>query len=484
VSGAPHRPHRQSVARIAADVVARAATAEAVTRAALADIVNGESGPGRLNAVISYDLEAAVAAARAVDGRAGRGDHLPLAGVPVVVKDNICTSDLPTTCASRLLAGYISPYEATAVRRLRESGAIVVGKTNLDEFGMGSSTENSAHGPTRHPADRTRVPGGSSGGSAAAVAAGWVPAALGSETGGSVRQPAAFCGIVGLKPSYGRVSRYGLVAYASSLDQIGVFARSVADAARVLDVIAGPDPRDATTASRTPEPLAPCAAPGPLNGLVVGVPDEYFPDELDPGIRSACTDALDALRQLGAHVRAVSLPHTRYAVPAYYVIATAEAASNLSRFDGVRYGVRPAGTDDVYESTRSAGFGSEVKRRIMLGTYVLSAGYHEMYYGTAQRVRTLIVRDFDTLFRDGIHLLFTPTTPSPAFAIGEKTDDPYAMYLSDIFTVTANLAALPALSLPIGRSAGLPVGGQLLAPRWREDTIVRAAAGIEAELAL
>jgi aspartyl-tRNA(Asn)/glutamyl-tRNA(Gln) amidotransferase subunit A len=483
-----------AVARIAAEVRAGSRSARSITRDAMAAIVNGESGPERLNAVISFDYEAALAEADAVDARAAQGEALPLAGVPIAVKDNICTLGLPTTCGSRLLAGYRSPYEATAVRRLRAAGAVIAGKTNLDEFGMGSSTESSALGPTRNPVAPGRVPGGSSGGSAAAVAAGWVPAALGSETGGSVRQPAAFCGIVGIKPSYGRVSRYGLVAYASSLDQIGVFGRSVADAARVLDVIAGPDPLDATAAVHNGEPLgavAAAAAAGsgpaglPLRGLTVGVPSEYFPAGLDADVRAACDTAVELLRQLGAAVRPVSLPSTRFAVPAYYVIATAEASSNLSRFDGVRYGVRPADvavTADVYERARSAGFGAEVKRRIMLGTYALSAGYHDQYYGTAQRVRSRICADFDDAFADAIDVLFTPTTPTPAFRFGEKTADPYEMYLSDIFTVTANLAALPALSLPVGSSGGLPVGGQFIAPRWREATLVRAAAALEAAL--
>jgi aspartyl-tRNA(Asn)/glutamyl-tRNA(Gln) amidotransferase subunit A len=481
--------HRRSARDIAAAVTAGgASSAEAVTAAAMHDIVNGESGPGRLNAVISFDYEAAVEAARAVDRRVAEGAALPLAGVPLVVKDNICTLGLPTTCGSRMMVGYRSPYEATVVRRAREAGAVVVGKSNLDEFGMGSSTENSALGPTRNPLSPDRVPGGSSGGSAAAVAAGWVPAALGSETGGSVRQPAAFCGIVGIKPSYGRVSRYGLVAYASSLDQVGVFGRTVADAALLLDAIAGPDEKDATTASRSMPSLVALARAEEepsLSGITIGVPAEYFPDGLDQGVRLSCERALDALRGMGATLRPVSLPHTAFAVPAYYVIATAEASSNLSRFDGVRYGRRQPGaasTLDVYEGTRTTGFGSEVQRRIMLGTFVLSSGYHDEYYATAQRVRTLITRDFDAAFGAGVDLIFTPTTPTPAFRIGEKIADPYEMYLSDVFTVTANLAALPALSLPVGTSDGLPVGGQFIAPRWREDRLVHAAARLAAGL--
>jgi aspartyl-tRNA(Asn)/glutamyl-tRNA(Gln) amidotransferase subunit A len=456
-----------------------ASSAVEVARAAMARVVNGESGPARANAFVSFDYENALAQAERIDESTER-DRLELAGVPIAVKDNICTVDMPTTCASRFLADYRSPYDATVVRRLRAAGAVIVGKTNLDEFGMGSSTENSAFGVTPNPHDASRVAGGSSGGSAAAVALGMVPAALGSETGGSVRQPAAFCGVVGLKPSYGRVSRYGLVAHASSLDQVGVFGRTVADAARVLEIIAGWDPLDATTADLAVPGLTADLDEG-VAGLVIGVPREYFPPELDPGISSACRETVERFRALGAEVREVSLPHSRFAVPAYYVIATAEASANLARFDGVRYGVRAVGatTADVVERSRSAGFGAEVKRRIMLGTFALSAGYHDEYYGTAQRVRTRIRQDFDRVFDTGVDLLFTPTTPTTAFRIGEKTADPYAMYLSDVFTVTANLAALPAMSVPIGRVDHLPIGGQLIAPRWREEVMIRAASALE-----
>jgi aspartyl-tRNA(Asn)/glutamyl-tRNA(Gln) amidotransferase subunit A len=475
------------VAQLTADVASGRQTAEEVARAAMARIVNGESGPERLNAFISFDYEDAVEQASRLD--AGRTTNLPLAGVPVAVKDNICTLGLRTTCGSRMLAEYRSPYEATVVRRLRAAGAIITGKTNLDEFGMGSSTENSAFGPTLNPLDPAHVPGGSSGGSAAAVAAGMVPVALGSETGGSVRQPAAFCGIVGIKPSYGRVSRYGLVAYASSLDQVGVFGRTVADAVRVLQVIAGPDSYDATTAV-APVPDF-CAAAEvqevarPLAGTVVGVPAEYYEAGLDAQTGALCERALDTLARLGADVRRVSLPHTQHAVATYYLIAPAEASANLSRFDGVRYGFRAEGAGSsgaLYERTRSGGFGNEVKRRIMLGTFALSAGYRDEYYGTAQRARTLIARDFEDVFTT-VDVLLTPTTPSPAFRLGEKLDDPYAMYLSDVFTVTANLAGLPAMSLPIGTAGGLPVGGQLIAPRWRETAMIRVAAAMERALA-
>jgi aspartyl-tRNA(Asn)/glutamyl-tRNA(Gln) amidotransferase subunit A len=443
----------------------------------IADI-DGESG---LNAFLAVGAAPALAAADSIDRtRAATGARPALAGVPIGIKDNICTPWLPTTCGSRMLEGFVPPYEATAVRRLRAAGAIVVGKTNLDEFAMGSSTENSAFGPTRNPRDRTRVPGGSSGGSAAAVAAGLVPIALGSETGGSVRQPAAFCGCVGMKPSYGRVSRYGLVAFASSLDQIGVFGRTVADAALVLDTIAGHDPRDATSARLVMPPLT-AAAAAQRSSWVVGVPREYFPAELDPRVRAACSAALERWRAAGAEIREVSLPHTSYAIATYYIIATAEASSNLARYDAVRYGPRRDG--EVYDAARSVGFGTEVKRRIVLGTFVLSAGYYDEYYGRAQRVRQLIADDFRRVFADGIDVLFTPTTPTPAFRLGEKIADPYAMYLSDVFTVTANLAGLPAISVPIGEPTALPIGGQLIAARWREDTLVGAAATLERAVA-
>ena len=404
-----------------------------------------------------------------------------LAGVPVAIKDNLATLELPTSCGSRMLAGWVSPFEATAVRRLREAGATIVGKTNMDEFAMGSSTEHSAFGPSRNPIDPTRAPGGSSGGSAAAVAAGIVPIALGSETGGSVRQPAAFCGIVGVKPTYGRVSRHGLVAFASSLDCVAPFGRTVDDAALALEVISGADPLDATCADRPAPTLR--MEPGRLDGLVVGVPEEYFPASLDPAVRALTDRALDALRAAGATVRPVALPHTPYAIPVYYILAPAEASANLARFDGVRYGLRVPGegVQAMYGATRAAGFGAEVTRRILLGTYVLSAGYYDAYYRKAQEVRARITADFDRCFTDGVHVLFTPTTPTPAFALGAITD-PYEMYLSDIYTVTANLAGIPGLSLPIGRIGGLPVGGQLLAARFDEATMFRAAYALEAAL--
>ncbi|HET8712416.1 MAG TPA: Asp-tRNA(Asn)/Glu-tRNA(Gln) amidotransferase subunit GatA [Gemmatimonadales bacterium] len=403
-----------------------------------------------------------------------------LYGMPIVVKDNICTVEFTTSCGSRILEGYRSPYEATAIAKLKAAGALIAGKTNCDEFAMGSSTEHSAYGRVIHPLDKTRVPGGSSGGSAALVAAGAVPAALGSETGGSVRQPASFCGVVGIKPTYGRVSRYGLVAFGSSLDQIGVFGRSVHDAARVLSVISGRDTRDATCEDR--DPLRLPTVPESLQGFVIGLPREYFPPELDPAVRRACERAIRLMKEQGAAVREVSLPHTPYAVPTYYVIAPAEASSNLARYDGVRYGPRLNGSADLrelYRSTRGQGFGPEVRRRILVGTYVLSSGYYDAYYRRAQQMRALIAQDFRNVFDRGVDLLFTPTTPTPAFKAGEKVNDPISMYLSDIFTVTANLAGLPAMSIPIGRVKGLPIGGQFVGQAFLEDEMLEAAYALE-----
>jgi aspartyl-tRNA(Asn)/glutamyl-tRNA(Gln) amidotransferase subunit A len=452
------------------------------TKRVMQAIVTSETGPNRLNAFISYSFDLALSAAEAVDQAIARGEASPLAGMPIAIKDNICTLDLPTTCGSRLLANYRSPYEATVIKRLRAAGAVVVGKTNLDEFAMGSTTENSAFGATRNPRDLKRLPGGSSGGSAAAVAAGLVPAALGSETGGSVRQPASFCGVVGLKPSHGRVSRYGLVAFASSLDTVGVFGATVRDAARVTEVISGHDPYDATTLAQTAPAWLRAIEQSELRGMVIGVPGEYFPTDLSSGVADTCRGAIETMRKAGAEIREVSLPHARYAIPTYYVIATAEASSNLARYDGVRYGMRAQDAEDmsqVLNRTRSIDFGAEVKRRIMLGTYVLAAGYHDQYYARAQRVRALITQDLQRAFDSGVDVIFTPTTPTVAFAPGAKVD-PYEIYLSDIFTVTANLAAIPAISIPIGTADGLPVGGQFMARRWREDTMLRAAAALEA----
>lgn len=433
-----------------------------------------------LNATLAWSEEAL----RAEAARADALPTAPLRGMPVAVKDNLATLDLPTTCASRILEGYQSPFDATAVARLRAAGALVAAKTNLDEFAMGSSTEHSAWGRVHHPLDPSRVPGGSSGGSAALVAAGVVPAALGSETGGSVRQPAAFCGVVGVKPSYGRVSRYGLVAFGSSLDCVGVFGATVADAAAVLAAISGHDPRDSTSIAQPPLPLPRTRAD--LRGVVIGLPREYLPATLHPGVRAAVHRVATLCRDLGATVRDVSLPHSGLAVPTYYVIAPAEAAANLARFDGVRYGTRhgPPGGDvaSLYRSTRGRGFGREVRRRILVGTYALSAGYYDAYYARAQAARARIAGDFQAVFSAGCDLLLTPTTPTPAFRAGEKMADPVAMYLADVFVCAVNLAGLPALSLPAARTEGLPVGVQLIAPALGEEPLLAAAALLERHL--
>ncbi len=404
-----------------------------------------------------------------------------LFGLPIVVKDNICLKDYPTTCASRILAGFVPPYNATVIDRLLAEDAVIIAKANMDEFAMGSSNENSALGLVRNPRDPERAPGGSSGGSAAAVAAGLVPLALGSDTGGSVRQPAAFCGVVGLKPTYGAVSRYGLVAFASSLDQIGPLAGDVASAALLFEVIAGHDARDSTSAARPVNGVRATLKSG-VQGLKIGLPREYFAAGLDSEIAAAIARVADLLKREGADIREVALPHTKYAVAAYYVIADAEASSNLARYDGVRYGQRAAAQDllSMYTETRHAGFGAEVKRRIMLGTYVLSSGYYDAYYAKAMKVRRIIEQDMLEGL-DEVDLLLTPTTPTTAFKLGEKTDDPLAMYLSDIYTVSANLAGLPAISVPCGvDGAKLPIGAQLMGRPFNEPTLFRAAAVIEA----
>jgi aspartyl-tRNA(Asn)/glutamyl-tRNA(Gln) amidotransferase subunit A len=435
-----------------------------------------------LNATLHWSQELLDAEARRVDAMPTPG---PLAGMPIAVKDNIVTIEQPTTCASRILEGYVSPFTATAVNRLRAAGAMVACKSNLDEFAMGSSTEHSAFGRVLHPLDHSRVPGGSSGGSAALVAAGVVPAALGTETGGSVRQPASFCGIVGVKPSYGRVSRYGLVAFGSSLDCISVFGRTVADAGRVLSAMSGPDSLDSTTLERPPMPVP--APRADLKGMRIGLPREYFPADLDAGVRAGVNRAVEVMRGLGAEIVEVSLPHAAYSVPTYYIINPAEASANLARYDGVRYGNRKIGPEgdirSLYRATRGAGFGPEVKRRILVGTYVLSAGYYDAYYRKAQQVRALLAEDFRQVFAPGgVDFLFTPTTPSTAFKAGEKVDDPVQMYLADVFVCAISLVGLPAMSIPVGRDGGLPIGGQLIAPAFEEEAMLSLAMTVERAL--
>jgi len=434
--------------------------------------------------------ESALRAAREQDRlRAAGAAPSRFAGVPVLVKDNICTRAFPTTCGSKILEGYQPAYDAAVVERLAAAGLVIVGKTNLDEFAMGSSTENSGFGPTRNPWDLARVPGGSSGGSAAAVAAGLVPLALGSDTGGSVRQPASFCGVVGLKPSYGRVSRYGLVAFASSLDQIGPFARSVEDIALLLEIIAGRDARDATSGAlpvpRYADALAPRAGKGALDGARIGIPKEYFVPGLDPEVARAVESALDSARAAGATVREISLPHIVHGVATYYLVATAEASSNLARYDGVRYGHRARGERglrEMYRASRREGFGAEVKRRIILGTFALSSGYYDAYYAKAQAVRGLMRRDFAQAF-EAVDFIVGPTAPTPAFRFGEK-DDPLAMYLSDIYTLPANLAELPGISIPAAlSSAGVPIGIQILAKAFDEERLLAASNALAERLA-
>jgi len=435
-----------------------------------------------IHAFLHVDAQTARAAADRVDRArtiTNREPRPPLLGFPYGLKDNISIRGMPLTCGSRILEGYTPPYDATAVTRLREAGAIAIGKTNLDEFAMGSSTEFSAYGPTRNPRDITRVPGGSSGGSGAAVAAGQVPFALGSDTGGSVRLPASFCGVVGLKPTYGRISRYGLAAYGSSLDQIGPLARTVDDCAAVYRAIAGLDPFDSTTLE---DPVNPGDEdPDDLRGLRIGLPIEYFDRGIAPGVGAAIRACVDRLAGLGAEVEEVSLPHTRFALAAYYVIAPAEASANLARYDGVKYGLSRRECSDVVEmvaSTRALGFGPEVKRRIMLGTFALSSGYYDAYYGRAQRVREFVRRDFSHVF-ERVDVLATPTCPTVAFRLGERLDDPYAMYLADVLTVTVNCAGVPALVVPCGESEGLPVGLQLIGPHLGENTLFRVGRATE-----
>ncbi len=484
----------RSVAEIADAVIAGDVSAEAITKAALAQI---DAQNPHLGAFLTVAPELALEQARGVDDKRARGQPLgALAGVPIGLKDSLCTKDQPTTAASRILTAggitaphsqtpvrpYQPPYDAQVVELLRRADAVLPGKCNMDELSMGSSTENSAFRVARNPADPNRTPGGSSGGSAAAVASGMTPAALGSDTGGSVRQPASFTGTVGIKPSFGRVSRSGLIAFASSLDQVGAFATDVAGAARILEVIAGHDRKDATSLP-APVPRYPQACGRPVTGLRLGVPEEYFADGLHPEVEQQVRTAIADLGRLGVTVTAIRLPHTGAAVAAYVVLATAECSSNLGRFDGVRYGLRSPGPDDIHElygSTRCAGFGTEVKRRIMLGTYVLSAGYYEAYYRRAQRVRTLIIRDFADAFAQ-VDVIATPVSPTVAFELGSRTQDPLAMYLADVYTTPASLAGLPAMSVPcgLGRDSGLPVGIQLTAPVLEEERLLSLGAAVE-----
>ena len=439
-----------------------------------------------VKAYLTLTPEEALSQARAADERFVDGEFSPLLGIPLAVKDVLCTDGDPTTCGSRILEGFVPPYDSTAVARLKASGAVILGKTNTDEFAMGSSTENSAFFTTRNPWNLDRVPGGSSGGSAAAVAADECLGALGTDTGGSVRQPASMCGVVGLKPTYGRVSRYGLVAFASSLDQVGVLAKDVTDAALLLGGIAGHDPRDSTSMDVPVLDYAGNLGNGSeegvnLQGVRVGVPREYFVEGMQPDVETAVRVAVDVLIELGAEIHEVSLPHTDYALPVYYLIAPAEASANLARYDGVRYGLRvdDEGLTETYKATRGQGFGAEVKRRIMLGTYALSAGYYDEYYLKAQKARTLIKSDFDAAF-ERVNVIITPTTPTTAFRIGDKIDDPLQMYLSDIFTLSMNLAGICGISLPCGFDAdGLPVGLQVMGPAFGEGEVLRVAYAYE-----
>jgi aspartyl-tRNA(Asn)/glutamyl-tRNA(Gln) amidotransferase subunit A len=470
------------------DIAAGKVSAVEVCRAFLGRI---EAVNPSLNAFNLVTADRALARADDVDRRRAAGESAgPLAGVPIAIKDNLCVNGMRTTASSRILDRFVPPYDATAVQRMEAAGAVIVGKTNCDEFAMGSSNENSAYGPVRNPWATDRTPGGSSGGSAVAVAARCAPLALGSDTGGSIRQPASFCGVVGLKPTYGRVSRYGLLAFASSLDQIGPVAGTVSDAALALSVLAGLDPADATS-SPQPVPDFTAALTGDVKGIRIGVPRAIVVEGVDDGVRRAFDEALDTLRRAGATLVDIDLPHAKYAIPVYYLVATAEASSNLARYDGVRYGHRSAdenlGLKEMYSRTRDEGFGAEVKRRIMLGTYVLSAGYYEAFYLKAQQVRTLLRQDYDAAF-EKVDVVATPTTPTPPFRLGEKTDDPLQMYLADVFTVSAPLVGLPAISVPCGfveRSEGpepserLPVGLQLTGPLFDESTVLQAADAYE-----
>ncbi|CAG0948739.1 amidase [Methanosarcinales archaeon] len=432
-------------------------------------------GKSKLNAFITVAKESALLRSREIDSNGHDG---PLAGIPIAIKDNISTKGIATTCASKILTGYIPPYDAHVIEKLKEAGAIIIGKANMDEFAMGSSTETSFYGPTLNPWDTTRVPGGSSGGSAAAVAGGEAPLSLGSDTGGSVRCPASFCGVVGLKPTYGVISRYGLISYANSLEQIGPFATSVRDVATLFDVISGHDPRDSTSVDR--ETNYSSSLINDVKGLKIGVPEEYFGEGIDKNVEKSVREAINTLEELGATSREVKMPHTKYALSAYYVIAMSEASSNLARFDGMRYGLRTEDSDwhTTFSQVRAAGFGDEVKRRILLGTYALSAGYHDKYYLKALKIRTLIKQDFERAFRDA-DVLIAPTMPYPAFKLGEKIDDPISLYLADVDTVPINLAGVPSISLPCGFSGRLPIGMQVIGKHFDEAAILRTAFAFE-----
>ena len=476
-----------TIEQVRAAIADKTTTATAVADQHYARIAaqDGPDGPEAKNihSFLALSKERALAQAAKIDALAAKGDELPpLAGVPVGIKDVLTMTGSPATAGSKILKGYMPPYDATVVQRLEAAGAVLLGKLNCDEFAMGSSNENSAYGPVRNPHALDRVPGGSSGGSAAAVAAEFCVASLGTDTGGSIRQPAAFCGVVGMLPTYGRVSRYGLIAFASSLDRVGPFATNVRDAATMLSVLAGWDPMDATSSDREPADYV-GALQNPVDGLRIGVPAEYFGEGLDPEIRAAIEKALDGLRGVGCEVKPISLPHTRYAIPTYYVIATAEASANLSRFDGVRFGLRAEGVKTLaamYRETRDQGFGAEVKRRILLGTYALSAGYYDAYYRKAQQVRTLLTRDFLAAFEQ-VDAIVSPVTPTPAFHLGAKTDDPVQMYLEDIYSVAASLAGICGISVPCGETkAGLPIGVQVMGRHFDEETMLRVGLAIEA----
>jgi aspartyl-tRNA(Asn)/glutamyl-tRNA(Gln) amidotransferase subunit A len=465
-------------------VAGGATTATAVAEQHYAKIAADDGADGkRIHSFLALSKERAMAQAAKIDAMAANGDTLPpLAGVPVGIKDVLTMVGSPATAGSKILQGYMPPYDATVVRRLEAAGAVILGKLNCDEFAMGSSNENSAYGPVLNPRALDRVPGGSSGGSAAAVAAGFCVTSLGTDTGGSIRQPAAFCGVAGMLPTYGRVSRYGLIAFASSLDRVGPFTTNVRDAATMLGVLAGKDVLYATSSDR---PIGDYvgALEKPVSGLRIGVPAEYFGDGLDPEIRAAIEKAIDGLRATGCEVKPISLPHTKYAIPTYYVIATAEASANLSRFDGVRFGLRAGEAKTLsamYRETRDQGFGAEVKRRILLGTYALSAGYYDAYYLKAQQVRTLLTRDFLAAFSE-VDAVVAPVTPTPAFKLGAKTDDPVQMYLEDIYSVAASLAGICGISVPCGDTvAGLPIGVQVMGRHFDEETMLRVALAIEA----